>query len=74
MGANPFLYEMTPIEMGSNNENYRIASPESVPIHLTRKIFLKNGNYRNCFKVIQCSDASKTWRWDVLKWPVCQNF
>ena len=25
---------MTPIDMGGNNENDRVASPESVPIHL----------------------------------------
>ena len=29
-----FLYEMTPIYMGDNNENERIAYPESVPICL----------------------------------------
>ena len=32
MGANSFLYEMTPIYMGGNNENDRVASLESVPI------------------------------------------
>ena len=34
MGANSFLYEMTSIYMGCNNENDRVASPENVPIHL----------------------------------------
>ena len=34
MGANSFRYEMTPIYMGGNNERDRVASPESVPIHL----------------------------------------
>ena len=34
MGANSFFYEMTPIYMGGNNENDRVASPESVPFHL----------------------------------------
>ena len=34
VGANSFPYEMTPIHMGGNNENDRVASPESVPIHL----------------------------------------
>ena len=34
MGANSFLYEMTPINMGGNNENDRVASPESVPSRL----------------------------------------
>ena len=29
-----FLYDMTPISMVGNNGNDRIASPESVPIHL----------------------------------------
>ena len=33
-GANYFLYEVTPIYMGGNNENDRVASPESVSIHL----------------------------------------
>ena len=31
MGANSLFYEMTPIYMGGNNENDRVASPESVP-------------------------------------------
>ena len=34
MGGKSFLYEMTPIYIGGNNENDRVASPESVPIHL----------------------------------------
>ena len=34
MGANSFLHEMTPIYMGGHNENGRVASLESVPIHL----------------------------------------
>ena len=34
MGANCFLYEMTPVYMGCNKENGRVASPESVPIYL----------------------------------------
>ena len=34
MWANPFLYKMTLIYMGDNNENDRVASPESVSIHL----------------------------------------
>ena len=34
MGADSFLYEMTPIYMGGNNENDRVAFPESIPIHL----------------------------------------
>ena len=29
-----FPYEMTPIHMGDNNINDRVASPESAPIHL----------------------------------------
>ena len=33
MGAKSFLYEMTPFHMGGN-ENNRVASPESVLIHL----------------------------------------
>ena len=41
MGANSFLYEMTPIIMGGNNENDRVASPESVPIHLNMATFNK---------------------------------
>ena len=32
--TNPFIYKMTPIYMGGNNENDRVASPESVLIHL----------------------------------------
>ena len=33
-GANSFLYEMTPIYMGGNNENDEVASPESVTVTL----------------------------------------
>ena len=33
MGANSFSYEMTRIYKGSNNENDRVASPDSVPFH-----------------------------------------
>ena len=33
-GANFVLYEMITIYMGGNNENDRVAFPESVPIHL----------------------------------------
>ena len=33
MGADCFLYEMTPIYMGGSNEDDRVASSESVPIH-----------------------------------------
>ena len=33
MGANS-LHEMTPIYMGGHNENGRVVSLESVPIHL----------------------------------------
>ena len=36
MGANSFLYEMTPVYMGGNNENDRVASPESLLIHLNQ--------------------------------------
>ena len=32
-GANSFVYEMIPIYMGDNNENDRVPSSESVPIH-----------------------------------------
>ena len=34
MGANSFLYEMTPIYMGGNNENDRDFFPKSVSIYL----------------------------------------
>ena len=34
-GANSFLKELTPNEMGGKNENKEVASPESVPIHLS---------------------------------------
>ena len=34
MGANSIHYEMTSNYIGDNNENDRVASPESVPIHL----------------------------------------
>ena len=37
MGANFFLYEMTPIYMGGNNETDRVASPASVPVQLKRR-------------------------------------
>ena len=33
-----FLEELTPNKMGSNNENYRAASPEGVPIHLNKQL------------------------------------
>ena len=33
--ANSFLYGMTPIYMQGNNENDRVASRESIPIHRT---------------------------------------
>ena len=35
MGANSFLKELTPNEIGGKNENDRVASHESEPIHLT---------------------------------------
>ena len=38
MGANSIIYQMTPIYMGGNNENDRVAPPESVPIHLNLRI------------------------------------
>ena len=34
IGANSFLYEMTQLYIGGTNENDRVASPESVLIHL----------------------------------------
>ena len=34
MGADSFLYEMTPIYIGGNNERHKVASPVSVPIDL----------------------------------------
>ena len=34
MGANSFLQELTPSEMGGKNENYRVVSPKSVLIHV----------------------------------------
>ena len=37
MGAHSFLIEMTPISMRGNNENDRVASLESVPIHLNEQ-------------------------------------
>ena len=36
--ANSFLYEMTSICTGGNNGNDRVASPESVSIHLKNQI------------------------------------
>ena len=38
---------MTPIYMGGNNENDRVASPESVPIHLKWIIILQNKYWIN---------------------------
>ena len=32
IGANNFLYKMTPIYMGYNNENDRVDAPESIPM------------------------------------------
>ena len=40
MGANSFSYEMTPIIMSGNNENDRVALPESIPIHFNCSSFL----------------------------------
>ena len=40
MGANSFLYEMTPIYLGANNENDRVASPESV--HYSPSEYIKH--------------------------------
>ena len=34
LGANSFLEELTFTEMGGKNENKRVASPDSVPVHL----------------------------------------
>ena len=34
MGANSFFYEMNPSFMRGNNENDRVASPESITVHL----------------------------------------
>ena len=39
MGANSFLFEKTQIYIGGNNENDRVTSLESVPIHLKTKLF-----------------------------------
>ena len=33
-GANSFLSELTPVDKGGKTKNGRVASPESVPIHL----------------------------------------
>ena len=52
MGANSFLHEMTPIYMGGNNENDRVASPESISSHLEFRYFrliLKAPN-KNCIR------------------------
>ena len=38
MGANFFLYVVTSIFMGGNNENDRVASPESLPIYLKSQV------------------------------------
>ena len=42
MGANSYLYVMTPIYMGGNNENDRVASLENVPITLNPKVHLNH--------------------------------
>ena len=39
MGANSFLFEMSPIYMGGYNENDSVGSPESVHIQLNIKIY-----------------------------------
>ena len=36
MGANSCLYEITPVYMGGEDVNYRVVSPESIPLHLKR--------------------------------------
>ena len=40
MGANSVHYGITPIYMGGNNKNDRVASPESISIHL-KQIMVK---------------------------------
>ena len=42
LGANSYLYEMTPIQKEGKNENDRVASPESVPITLNPKVHLNH--------------------------------
>ena len=37
-----FSFEITPIYKGGNNENAKVASPESVPIHLKELLTAKN--------------------------------
>ena len=37
MGANSVFQELTPNEMGGKNDNKRVASPESVHIHLKNR-------------------------------------
>ena len=39
MGANSFLYEITPVYMGGNTESDRVSFPESIPFHLSRKVY-----------------------------------
>ena len=40
-GANSFLLELTPNEMGGKkSKNRRVASPESIPIHLKLQLLL----------------------------------
>ena len=48
LGANSFLYELTPIEKIGRNKSGRVASPESVPFYLNRCLMLlsqKKGHY-----------------------------
>ena len=52
MGANSFLYEMTPIYMGGNNENDRVACLESVPIHLKMKWYTFRENNSSNFPFV----------------------
>ena len=57
MGANSFLYEMSPSFRGGNNESDRAASPESVPIHLKSSLLWDGRIYRKNSK-----------NWDTLNY------
>ena len=43
-GANSFLSDLIRIQKGGKNENGRVASPESVPIHLKMHDYTTKGN------------------------------
>ena len=75
-GANSVLYEMTPISMGGNNVNDRVASPESVPINFNSFLLCTNRHVPLCWRKQKQSPLGLSTVWKtqrklqrrLLKW------